>query len=189
MFTDSSNNLLARGYSNGTIYQQSSFGNFNAIATLAGGTLDAQSAVVINSANTEYLANIVGLVSRWDLSGNFLGSVTLASYANNGYPSNRGLATVGNDLLTYFGGVLTAWDSGTGANLGSTILNGAGTSFDSDFSYSYANGQFWVVDRAGGTWRGYDVGLSANNQVPEPSTLVLLGLGWLGLGALQKRKA
>jgi hypothetical protein len=188
VFTNSSNNLLARGYSNNQIYQQSSFGNFNSVATLSGGTLDDQSAVVINTSNTEYLAHISGLVSRWDTAGNFLGSIALTGYVDNGYPSNRGMATVGNELLTYFGGVLTAWDSGTGSNLGSTILNGAGTSFNSDFSYSYANGQFWVVDNAGGTWRGYDVGLSAN-QVPEPSTLVLLGLGLLGLSALQKRKA
>jgi len=188
VFTNSANDLLARGFANNQIFQQSSFGNFISVATLSGGTLDAQSAVVINTSNTEYLAHIGGLVSRWDTIGNFLGSVALTGYVDSGYPSDRGLATVGNELLTYFGGVLTAWDSGTGSNLGSTILNGAGTSFDSNFSYSYANGQFWVVDTAGGTWRGYDVGLSAN-QVPEPSTLVLLGLGLLGLGALQKRKA
>lgn len=188
VFTNSSNDLLARGYASNKIYQQSSFGNFNVVANLSGGTLDAQSAVIINTSNTEYLANIRGLISRWDTAGNSLGSVTLAGYANNSFSSDRGLATVGSELLTYFGGVLTAWDIGTGSNLGSTILNGAGTGFDSYFSYSYANDQFWVVDTAGGTWRGYDVGLSAN-QVPEPSTIALLGLGLLGLIALQKRKA
>ena len=36
---------------------------------------------------------------------------------------------------------------------------GAGTSFDSYFSLSYANGMVWIVDTAGGNWRGFDVGL------------------------------
>lgn len=190
IFTNSSANVLARGYNSSTIYMQTSFGNFVNYANLLGGSLDAQSAVVLNDANTEYLAQSGGIVSRWDLSGNFLGSFNLIGFggAAGAYPQGRGIATVGNDLLTYYNGTLTAW-SMTGLNLGSTQLLAGGTSFDSNFSYSYANNKFWVVDGAHQTWRGYDIGLSQNGgQVPEPATLAILGLGLLAMSAMRKKK-
>lgn len=51
--------------------------------------------------------------------------------------------------------VLSAWDE-TGTRVATTTLNGAGTSGDSYYAYSAANGMFWVVDFVGGSWRGYD---------------------------------
>ncbi len=188
VFTDSANSLLARGYNSSSIYQQTSFGNFMVIASLAGGLLDSQSAVVLNGAKTEYLAQSGGTVSRWDLAGNYLGAVTLSGFGGGEafYPQGRGLATAGNNLLTYYDGILTAW-SMAGVELGSTALTGAGTGFDSGFSYSYANDLFWVVDEAGGTWRGYDIGLGQSAPIPEPSTFLLLGAGLAGVGLLRRR--
>lgn len=186
VFTDSSNDLLARGFNSRTIYQQTSFGHFSALTQLNGGNLDAQSAVVMNGAGTEYLAEINGTVSRWNLAGNYLGSFSLAGFSALGYPQDRGLAVAGNDLLTYYNGTVTAWDM-SGHNLGSATLLGAGTSFDSYFSFSYAHDKFWVVDQAGRTWRGYDLGLASAN-VPEPGSLALLALGLVCLGAKRRNR-
>jgi hypothetical protein len=76
----------------------------------------------------------------------------------NVYPQNRGVATSERCYFTYYDGTLHVWDE-TGVRTDSATLTGAGTSFDSYFSLSYANGMIWVVDTAGGSWRGYDVGL------------------------------
>lgn len=189
VFTDGSGDLLARGYAGRTIYKQNSFGSFSTLTTLNGGSLDAQSAVVLNGSDTEYLAQSGGTVDTWDLSGNFTGAFTLAGFggAQGAYPQGRGIAAVGNEILTYYNQTLTAW-SLSGQNLGSTTLVGAGTGFDSGFSYSYANNKFWVVDGAGGTWRGYDVGLSGA-VVPEPGSVAIMGIGLVGLLALRKKQA
>jgi hypothetical protein len=188
VFTNGANDLLARGFASNTIYKQTAtFGTFAALLTLNGGSLDPQSAVVLNSEETEYIARYQNTVSRWDLTGNALPAVTLAGGpVFTGYPSDRGIAAAGGYWLTFDNQTVYAWDY-SGNLLDSALLNGAGTSFDSHFSYSYANDMFWVVDQAGGTWRGYDIDLS-NAQVPEPGTLALLGLSLAGLAASRRRK-
>ena len=65
--------------------------------------------------------------------------------------------------------MLSAWD-GAGTRVGTTELIGAGQTFDSHFSFSWAQGQVWVIDVANGTWRGYGVGL------PAPGAIALLAL-------------
>ncbi len=189
VFTDAAGEVYARQFNNPTIYKQSSPGVFSSFATLTGGSLDEQSSVVLNSDGTEYIAMSGGNVSRWNLDGTFLGSLALVGFggAENNYPQGRGIIAAGGYYLTYDNaGLLSAWDTGTGARLDQTTLNGAGTSFNSGFSFSFANGQAWVVDDAGGTWRGYDVGLDSEQApVPEPGTVGLLACG---LGLLVFRK-
>ena len=185
VFSDGSGQIFARQFNDPTIYQQTSPGVYSSFLTLNGGSLDSQSNVVLNSAGTMYISQQGGTVQEWNLSGNYLGSVSLIGYVDNGYPSDRGIASAAGYFLTYAGsGQLQAWDA-SGHLVGTTTLNLAGTSFDSYFSFSYANGMVWVDDQSGGMWRGYDVGLST---VPEPGTLVMLGTGVLGLAGAIRRK-
>jgi len=187
VFTDASNNVLARQFADNTIYQQTSPGNFSSLLTLNGGYLDAQSAVVKDGSN--YVALAGGTVSQWDAAGNYVGAVTLNGMNGSeaSYPQGRGMATAGGYWLTYDGntGMLSAWDH-SGNRVDSTMLNGAGNSFDSNFSLSFANNEVWVVDAAHQTWRGYDVGLAAA-PVPEPETYAML-LGGLSVMALLARR-
>lgn len=194
VFTDASGNVYARQFANPTIYKQTAPGVFAPSGvSLTGGTLDDQSSVVFNGLGTEYVANGFGTVSRWDTSGNSLGSVSLSGFGSvsgeSDYPAGRGIAAAGNYWLTYNGnGILSAWDF-AGNRVDQTTLVGAGTSFDSKFSLSYANGKVFVVDNPGGSWRGYDVGLSQTTPVPEPTaTLGLLAIGALGATSALKRK-
>src|SRR5262249_47249002 len=155
-------NIYARSYADPTVYKMTSPGVFVPFVTLTGGPLDIQSAVVFNGALNGFVAMNGGVVTQWDLAGNFLSTTNLAgggAVAGEGnYPQDRGIAVIGNRWLTYSNQTLSMWDL-AGNRLGTTTLLGAGTSFDSHFSFSYANGRAFVVDNAGGMWRGYDVGL------------------------------
>jgi hypothetical protein len=163
VFTDGTGLVLARAYSDRTIYLQSTPGVFVASGvTLNGGTLDAQSSVVLNGSATEYIAMSAGVVSRWDTAGNYLGAVNLQGFGivsgENGTPQSHSLATFGDFWLTYNGaGILSVWEA-TGTRLAQITLSGAGTSSDSSWGFSYCNGKAFVVDSATGLWRGFDVG-------------------------------
>ncbi len=160
--TKADGTLLARAYDSGIIYQQASPGVFASSGiTLTGGTLDAQSSVVLNGAGTEFNAMSGGVVSRWSTNGSYLGAVNLIGFGSiadeNLFPQNRGLAVMGNLWLTYNGsGLLSIWDT-SGNRITQIPLPGAGTSFDSDFGFSYCNGKVFIVDAAGGAWRKYDL--------------------------------
>ena len=186
IFTDGSNNVLARQFSDGTIYRQTSPGVFASSGVgLAG--LDNQSAVALNSAG-QYVAMKGGDVRVYDAAGALASTFKLNGYYS-GYVADRGIAAAGAYLFTYFNQVVSAWDY-TGALIDSARLSGAGTGFDSYYSFSYANNRFFVVDGSGGNWRGFNANLSSGNSVPEPSslTLSLLALG-TGLGVLRRRAA
>lgn len=155
--------VYAREYASPVIRVQTAPGVFTNDVTLSGGILDAQSDVVFNGTSTEFVAMIAGTVSRWALNGTFLGYVTLSGFGSlnseNTYPQNRGIAVTPNACyLTYSNGVLSSWDA-LGSRVDTAVLTGAGMTFDAYFSLSYAAGKVWIVDAAGGTWRGYNVGL------------------------------
>jgi len=160
VFTDSAGDVFARTYASRLIFKQSSPGVFAAHVTLATNLLGSQSAVVLDGAGAEYVAHAGGTISRWDLSGASLGTVSLTGYGSlpgeHNYPNNRGVAAGENVWLTYSNTILSAWDSG-GNRIDQTTLLGAGTDFDSHFSLSYANGMVFIVDDRGGQWRGYQV--------------------------------
>jgi hypothetical protein len=189
VFTDAGGNIYARTVVNRTIYRMTSPGVFSSLLSLSGGPLDVQSSVVFNGDGTEFIAMGAGVVSRWDLTGTFLGTVALAGYGLSGessYPQNRGIAAVGDYWLTYSNGTLSAWNS-AGSRVDQTTLTGAGTSFDSHFSLSYANGHVFVIDVANGNWRGFDVGLNDASPTPEPASMALLAMGG-GLLAFGRKK-
>ena len=166
IFTKADGMVLARAYASDVIFQQTSPGVFvSSGVSLAGGTLDPQSSVVLNGGGTEFDAMSGGVVSRWNTNGAYLGSVNLQGFGlasgENDYPKNRGLAAIGNIWLTYNGGgILSGWDY-SGHRLFQTVLPGAGTNFDSNFSFSCCNGKVFIVDAAGGLWRAFDVFTSA----------------------------
>lgn len=184
--------VYARQYNSGTIYQQTSAGVFTTTAVSLPG-LDSQSSVVFNGVGSEFLAMNNGVVSRFNLSGTLLGTVNLAGWGSNGetnYPQNRGIAAAGNYWFTYTGtgtggGTLSVWDT-SGNRIGTTTLLGAGNTFDSNFSLSLANGRIFVIDQAGGTWRGYKIG--DFSAIPEPSTWALLGGGGVACAMLRWRR-
>lgn len=162
VFTDGNCAVLARAHNDRVIYRQVSPGVFtNSGVTLTGGTLDVQSSVVFNGAGTEYIAMSGGVVSRWSVTGSYLGSVTLQGFGTvsgeNSSPQNRGIGAVGDYWLTYNGNrVLSVWDT-AGNRVVQSTLSGAGTSFESSYSFSYCNNKAFIVDSFSGSWRGYDV--------------------------------
>lgn len=190
----SGGNVFASTFSSSQIYEQTSPGTFTPFLSLTGGNLNGQSEILLNSNGTEYdgIDNTAGVVDRWSLAGAFLSTVTLSGYGSQGsegsYPENTRFAQAAGYFFTYDGaGTLSAWNA-SGTRVGTTTLNGAGTSFDSNFSISYTNSQFWIDTVGGGTWDGYNLGLSSST--PEPATfgICLLGLAaFAGTRVIRKR--
>lgn len=160
VFSPGPNQIFARTFESPAIYQQTAPGVFTKVVRLNGGSLDSQSAVVLDfqASGAEFIAQSGGTVTRWDARGQLIGTVSLIGYGTvhneNNYPQNRGIAAHGGHWFTYSDGLLSVWST-AGVRLFNAILSQAGSSFNSNFSYSYANGMFFVGD--GITWRGYAV--------------------------------
>jgi hypothetical protein len=159
---DGTADLYARSASDRNIYQRTPAGAQRVAATLSAyGPLDPQAAVVWDPSRSLYVANDAGSISAWNSRGAFVGSTTLVGFtlAEAAYPQGRGVAvSPGGCLLTYHQGVVSSWSS-NGVRVDTVQLVGAGVNYFSYFTPSYTNGLFWVADNAGGTWRGYDLGL------------------------------
>ena len=158
---DGTSPVFARGYSSNQIRVQTSPGVFGNDVTLAG-SLGSQCSVVWDSDNNLFVATDNGILYRWNPSGAALSNVSLAGFgtmnSESSSPQDRGVATANGFYLTYSAGVLSAW-SDQGVRIDTTNLNGGGTGSAAYYSFSYAQGKVWIIDGAGGTWRGYNVGL------------------------------
>jgi hypothetical protein len=152
--------LFARQFADNTIYKETGPGTF-APSFVLDGSMDYQSAVAFND-NGEYLVAMQagGLVQVWDTNGVEQPSFQLIKFGDmageDTYPQNVCINTGGNYFITYSNGILSAWTP-QGNRVGYAKLADAGTSFDSHFSLSYANGLVWVITEANGVWLGYDI--------------------------------
>jgi hypothetical protein len=186
IFSDAAGNVYARQYNSPTIYKQTSPGVFSSYGTLASMSSPQwpQAGVVLNGSGTGYVSQDSGVIYKWDLTGAQTGTITLTGFgtlnSENASPQNARLAAWGSYYLTYSNGILSAWDA-SGVRAGQMTLTGAGTSFDANWSLSYANGYVWIVDAAGGLWRGYQIGAPAVVQPPTIPVLSPWGLGILGV--------
>ena len=179
IFTDATNAVFVRAFNDRKIYKMTTPGVFATQVTLTGGSLSAQSSVVLNSAGTAYIAQSGGTVTSWDLTGALIGSTILVGFgtpaSENTYPSNRGVAGFDGNWLTYDAATaaLSAWTPATGARVGKATLTGAGTSFNSGFSFSYSRGAVWVIDSPGATWRAFALATSSTSVSCSPSPVAL----------------
>jgi hypothetical protein len=154
--------VYEREYAQANFRPMTAPGVFGNSTPLVGGMIDAQSSLVFNDDGTELIAMSGGTVTRWTAAGALIGTVVLKQFGNmnneNQQPQSRGVAKASGYYLTYASGVLSAWDT-MGNRAKTTKLNLAGTGSDSYYGFSYANHLVFIVDQAGGTWRGYNVGL------------------------------
>lgn len=159
---DGASYWTASGGSTNDILEMTAPGTFTLDVTL-GGQVEAQAAVVWDDTRSRFVSNNYGVVQRWDASGTPDTDVELVGYGSLGseaaYPQGRHLAVVGALYATYTEGTLSLWNPVTGERLTTTTLTGAGTTFGSHFSASYANGMVWIIDDTSGTWRAFDVPL------------------------------
>lgn len=175
VFMGTGGEVLVREFANADIVRQTAPAQFTTHITLSGAVIDPQSSVVQNDAG-EYVAMEGGIVQRFDAGGQFVGSFNLNGYVDPGYPGNRGIAVAGDYLLTYDDTqTLSVWNY-SGALLDTTSLEGAGTTFDSLFSFGYTNDRVFIVDVAGGQWRGFNLGLTSTSYAIAPVPLPASGL-------------
>lgn len=128
-------------------------GDYMTYCTLAGGLPTSTSPVVFNETGSELIAmnGSTGVISRWDTSGNLIGTVTLDSPR-----SNNSILKVSGKYITYQDRTMSIWN--TSGNLEKEITHerqrviyvGSEPEYDYDdiygnrSSFCYARGLFWI---------------------------------------------
>lgn len=118
--------------------------------------------------------------SIYDLNGNLI----TANFINtNGQGNGTGIAFDGTDFFVsdIFNNRITVWDGTTGAFKNAIVLQGSHGAIE-DLSVDFAQ----RVDTCGGANQPPCAGVE---QVPEPATLALFGVGLLGLATVRRRRA
>lgn len=75
----------------------------------------------------------------------------------------------------------------TGAFIGASTLGGG--SYDPNYSMSYSNGLLFVGKGSNAGYDAYQIIEEAPITVPEPTTVALMGLGFLGFAASRRKSA
>ena len=83
IFSAAPDRIFARTYNSNVIYKQTSDGVFAGVTTLQGG-LDSQSAVALikGSSSAELIARLGATVTRWDVTGQLIGTVELIGFGS-----------------------------------------------------------------------------------------------------------
>lgn len=127
--------------------------DYTTVCTLAGGLPTSTSPVVFNEDGSEFIAmnGSTGVISRWDTSGNLLGTVTLASPR-----TNNNVLKVAGKYITYQNRTMSIWNTSGVLQKEVTrekirvIYGGSESEYVSDdmygnrCSFCYARGLFWV---------------------------------------------